>query len=122
MSTAYDAHVSRLQNAWRTEDDDDEHRREIVPDGGRVRVSILTMDAVQQQIAGQTAVDQRVVDNLVAGQALLDAARRDADRVQAHADHFTEQRALREREARDENPAYARYSRELADAWQQVAP
>jgi len=103
---AYDQHVTRLKNAWRDDDDDE---REIVPDGHSIRVSIMTMDSVQQQIAAQ---DERVRDN----QATLDSARRTADRVQAHVDHFTAQRV-----AQADNSAYGQHCQQLSEAWRQVA-
>ncbi len=77
---------------------DDE--REIVPDGGIVRVSIMAMDSTQKQIA---AVDERVQHNTEANQATLAAMQRDADRAQALADHYTAQR-----EAQVDNSAYGR--------------
>jgi DNA-binding helix-hairpin-helix protein with protein kinase domain len=120
MNTAtYDSYVRRLQSAWRGEDDDDDdakHRE--IPDGTRIRVPMLALDSVQREIAGQAAVDARVADNVKANQAALDAARREADRVQAFADHFTEQREQREREARDENRAYSAYCEALSNGWQ----
>lgn len=113
MNTAYDQHVTRLKNAWKDEDDE-ETRRAIVPDGHRVTVSMLAMDGVQQQIADETVIDERVQHNIKANQATLDAAHHNADRAQAWADHFTAQR-----EARDaaDSPVYAGYVTGLNDAW-----
>ena len=92
---------------------EDEDERVIVPDGGRVRVSIMAMDSTQRRIAD---VDERVRDNIAANQATLDSARRTADRVQAHVDHFTAQR-----EAQADNSTYGQYCRQISEAWQQVA-
>ena len=57
---------------YKTKDDE----REIVPDGGTVRVSILAMDSTQKQIA---TIDERVQHNIDANKAVLAAARRNAD-------------------------------------------
>ena len=94
----------------RKHDDDDKC---IVPDGGSVRVSIMAMDSTQKQIA---TIDERVRENMAANQATLDSARRTADRVQAHVDHFTAQR-----EAQADNSTYGQYCRQISEAWQQVA-
>jgi len=91
----------------KTKDDE----REIVPDGGIVRVSILAMDSTQKQIA---AVDERVQHNIDANRATLAAARRSADRAQGFADHFTAQRDV-------DNSAYGKYCRQLSNDWQAVA-
>jgi hypothetical protein len=120
MSTAtYDSYITRLQNAWRAEDDEEhEHaKHREIPDGTVIRVPMLALDEMQRDIAGHT-VDQRIRDNRRANQAALDAARREADRVQAFADHFTAQREQREREARDENRAYSAYCEALSNGWQ----
>ena len=86
---------------------DDEN--EIVPDGGVVRVSILAMDSTQQQIA---ALDERVQHNARANRATLDQMKRDADRAQAFADHFTAQI-----DAQVDHSAYGQYCDDLQDAW-----
>ena len=96
----------------KTKDDE----REIVPDGHCVRVSILAMDSVQQQIANRTAIDERVLDNINANKATLAAARRNADRAQGFADHFTAQR-----EAQADDSAYGKHCQQISEAWQQVA-
>jgi hypothetical protein len=98
-------------NNRRTQDDE----KEIIPEGGSVRVSMLAMDATQRQIANQPAMDERVAHNLAAGKATLAASRRTADQVQAHVDHFTA-----EREAQTDTSAYGKHCRQISEAWQQV--
>jgi len=93
---------------------DDEN--EIVPDGHSIRVSMMTMDAVQRQVANQPAIDERVQHNIDANRATLAAARRTADRVQAHVDHFTAQR-----DSQADNSAYGKHCQQISEAWQQVA-
>jgi hypothetical protein len=104
--------MNRYEQRKKTEDDE----REIVPDGHSIRVSMTAMDSVQQQIANQPAMDERVQHTIAANQATLDAARRNADRAQAFADHYTA-----EREAQADHSAYGTYCQQLSDAWQQVA-
>ena len=94
---------------YKTKDDE----REFVPDGGVVRVSMMAMDSTQKQIA---VIDERVRDNIAANQATLDSARRTADRVQAHVDHFTAQR-----DVQADNSAYENYCQQLSETWQQAA-
>ena len=96
----------------RTQDDIDEDKR-IVPDGGSVRVSMMAMDSTQRRMA---AVDERVSHNIEANKATLAAAQSDADRAQAHADHFTAQRA-----AHIDNSVYGKHCQQISEAWQQVA-
>ena len=93
-----------------------EDEKKIIPEGGSVRVSMLAMDATQRQIANQPALDARVRDNIASNRATLAASRRTADQVQAHADHFTAQR-----EAQTDHSVYGDYTRQLSNAWQQVA-
>ena len=90
---------------------DDE--REIVPDGGSVRVSIMAMDSTQKQIA---TLDERVRHTIEANQATLAAMQRDADRVQAFVDHFTEQC-----EAQADNSAYGSLCARLERAYMEAA-
>jgi hypothetical protein len=77
--------------AWKgTEDEasDDITRidgREVIQPGQRVRVSMLTMDSMQRQIAGQSDRTEQ--------KAALDEMQRKADRTQAFADSFTGQAA-----------------------------
>jgi len=94
----------------RKHDDDDER---IVPDGGRVRVSIMAMDSVQKQVA---ANDKRVQHNREANQATLAAMQRDADQVQAFADHYTAQR-----KAEADNSAYGGLCARLEGAYMEAA-
>ena len=103
-------------NTYGKHTQDDEDEREIVPDGHSIRVSIMTMDSVQQQIANQPAIDERVQHNINANRATLATARRTADRVQAHVDHFTAQRT-----AQTDSSAYGQYCQQLSDGWRQVA-
>ena len=90
----------------------DEDDREIVPDGGSVRVSIMAMDSTQKQIA---ALDERVRDNIAANQATLAAMQRDADRAQGFADHFSHQR-----EAQADNSEYGKYCAGLEIAYREA--
>ena len=92
-----------------------EDEKEIIPEGGSVRVSMLAMDATQRQIANQPAMDERVAHNLAAGQATLAAMQHDSERAQAHADHFTA-----EREARTDVSAYGAHCQRISEAWKQV--
>ena len=94
---------------------DDE--REIVPDGGSVRVSMMAMDSTQRQIAAnQPAVDERVRHNIEANQATLAAMQCDADRAQAFADHFAEQY-----EAQADNSAYGKLCARLEGEYLEAA-
>ena len=93
--------------------DEDEDDKRIVPDGGSVRVSIMAMDSVQKQVA---ANDKRVQHNVEANQATLAAMQRDADRVQAFVDHFTEQC-----EAQADNSAYGSLCARLERAYMEAA-
>ena len=92
---------------------EDEDERVIVPDGGRVRVSILAMDSTQRQIV---ALDERVQHNIEANQATLEAMQRDAARVQAFADHYTAQR-----KAEADNSAYGSLCARLERAYMEAA-
>ena len=98
-------------NKRKLEDEDEDKR--IVPDGGSVRVSMMTMDSTQRRMA---AVDERVSHNIEANKATLAASRRTADQVQAHADHFTAQR-----EAQTDQSVYGTHCRQISEAWKQVS-
>ena len=86
---------------------------EIIPDGGRVRVSMMAMDSTQKQIA---AIDERVRDNIAANQATLARMQRDADRAAGFADHFTAKHA-----AEIDHSAYGNFCRRLSNDWQNPA-
>ena len=127
----------------------DEDDKRIVPDGGRVRVSISAMDnaprlrfdtdkpriranqpAVKDR-GRQDAMDhrakmmdmlrdpnlnQRLRDRIESSLTTLDQMQRDANRAQAFADHFTEQR-----EARADNSAYGKLCARLQGAYMEAA-
>ena len=101
-------------NTYNKRNQDDIDERGIVPDGGSVRVSMMAMDSTQRKVA---TIDERVSHNIEANKATLAATRRTADQVQAHADHYSAQRA-----AHIDNSVYGTHCRRLAEAWKQVAP
>ena len=96
----------------RHEELDDDERKRVIPDGGRIRVSMMVMDSVQKQVA---SVDERVQHSIEGNKATLAKMKADADRAQAFADHYTAQR-----EAEADNSAYgklcARLEREYLGA------
>ena len=89
---------------------------EVLRDGERIRVSMMVLDAVQRKIANHSTLDQRVNDNIEAGQSTLKAMQRKADRAAGFADHFTAQR-----EAQADTSPYAQHCQRLSNDWQAVA-
>lgn len=95
---------------------DDEYQG-IVPDGGRITVSMTMMDADQlaaqpHQMAAQPAALEPEK------QQAIDAAQRHHDKVQAYADHFTRQRNLRTlADMNRPSTAYDQYCHTLGNQW-----
>jgi hypothetical protein len=118
---AYDQYARRLSNAWKAEteaedDDDDEQRqREVIPPGGRLRVRMAAMDAMQRQIASQVPRAPALPPLLHRPGYVADAC----DDVQRHKDYSDGQ--LDGRAARADYSAYAKSCQQLSDAWRNPA-
>lgn len=102
-------YIRELTTAYQVED---EHAG-IVPDGARLRIPMIAMDAEQAAIQSHQPTEIEPEK-----QRAIDAAKRHQDRVQGFADHFTRQRNLRT--LADMNrpaTAYDQYCHTLSNQW-----
>lgn len=102
-------YIRDLTTAYQVEDE----YQGIVPDGGRITVSMTMMDSTQR-----AAHDHQPAALEPDKQQAIDAAQRHHDKVQAHADHYTRQRNLRTL-ADMNRPAtsYDQYCHTLSNQW-----
>lgn len=105
------SYIDDLQNAWRH---DDEYSG-IVPDGTRLTIPMVSMDADQAAIRSHQ-MDAQPAALEPDEQQALDMAKRHQDRVQGFADHFTRERNLRTLTERPAT-AYDQHCYQLSNAW-----
>ncbi len=115
MNRAYIEMLQETQDAWKhgTVEDERKRKRDIVPDGGRVRVAVSAMDSARQPAPEPAPLNP---DDFI-----TDEERREAARAAALEDHFTHKREAADRAFRAANPALAEYMDYMSSAWEGAA-